>query len=234
MLGAITDDLLAYATIGLAAGTFVLAFLAWQQLVQSRSDRKLGEENLRVAQTTLSAQHRPELIPALLDPTVRDVLPARAGGSAPPRGGVLVTPTGDPPTQIVVSVQVWNVGRGPAEILNWRLLSLDTLPEGGELAYWKPPAWDQGRRVVPTDGYLRLNSIVDGPPEWLTRTVTSGTKLWLEIPYCDLARNEEHTRWMELERQPDGNWLVVSVRLNAPKPWRNIPEDWRSTNEPAI
>jgi hypothetical protein len=216
-------DLTGIGTLILAAATACLALLTRREVQNSG-------ENIRIARDALLAQERPELSAA---PSVA------ANAVAPQRivslshYGKTTKFVGDVRVDLVeegqvglVSFELRNVGRGAAEIRRIRLMSLDSVREGGGPLYWEPFVEDRVRRVVAPDETLPVDlTMTTDKPSWFYRHVRNQTKLWVEVAYADLAGREEHVRWFEIQarRGLTGEWFIAGVLRDEPHRVRNLP-----------
>ncbi len=225
---ATTDVFAGVGTLALAVATFVLAAIAFWQLREARSQREITEDSLKVAEATLQAQQRPELI-AFPEASGED----RAVHIATDYGTV-VKPVGEVWARAdlmnanlgVVSFDVCNIGPGSAEIVRLRVMSLNTLQHGGGPEYWEPHPADRRPIVVPAGGTAPVDLVMaPSTPSWFYEHLKTNLKFWVEVSYCDLGGVENHIRWFEFQQrsyQPYP-WFIGQVRRSEPQPFSNLP-----------
>jgi hypothetical protein len=221
------DILVGGGTLALAVATFALAGIAFWQLRDSRNERRTTEKSLAIAEATLQAQQRPELI-ALQAPNgvEREVHLATYGAVLKPEGEVWVRAALMNANVGLVSFEARNIGPGGAEITRVRLMSLDTLPQGGAPAYWEPDVPERRLIVVPASGIAPVDLVMaPTPPSWFYNHLSSPLKLWVEITYQDLGAVETYVRWFEFQQryyQPYP-WFISQVLRSEPQPFKNLP-----------
>ena len=147
-------DLTGIGTLILAAATPCLALLTRREVGNS-------DENIRIARDALLTQERPELAAAPEAPanavgSQRTVSLSSYGKTTKLVGQVRVCLMEEGQVGLV-SFELRNVGRGAAEIRRMRLMSLDSVREGGGPLYWEPNACDRVRRVVAPDETLPVD-----------------------------------------------------------------------------
>lgn len=222
-----SDSFLGFSTLALAVATFVLAGVAIWQLKEAKAERATAARSLAIAEATFRVEQRPELI----------ALGEVEGRKRPVHTGASPSVWKDPGTVMagteflgstvgVLSFEVLNIGRGAAEILRVRLMSLDTLFEGGDSVYWEPEI--PVRRPIPVaaGGSAPVDLVLGPePPRWFSGHMQSGLKFWAEITYSDLGGVEEHVRWFEFWRRPETEpeWFVNQVLRSVPSQFRNLP-----------
>jgi hypothetical protein len=107
-----------------------------------------------------------------------------------------------------------------------RLMSLDTLFEGGEPAYWEPDISARRSTVVGAGGTAPVDLVLaPQPPSWFYGHMQSGHKFWVEVMYRDLGGVDEHVRWFEFWRRPkvEPVWFVGQVLRSMPSQFTNLP-----------
>jgi hypothetical protein len=211
------DSFLGWATVGLGVATLLIALFSSLALREAHADRILARE-------TLAAQSRPVLLQAFPNSSQKETVAVHAPdamsayGSVEAYRGQPIVMAGTPFAShaCICSVVVRNGGRGPAEILSARLMSLDTLPEGGG------PQYVEARprvNVLAVGDWTRVNAdLLPEAPAWFWRTVKNLNRLWLEVTYSDLDRISHETKWFELMPHPVDNkvWRLGAVRSGAP------------------
>jgi hypothetical protein len=219
MYPVVADVFLSWATVGLGIATLLIAVASLLALREARADRILARE-------TLAAQSRPVLLQSFPDSSKTEEVPVHAPdaisayGSVPAFRGQPIVMAGTPfaTRACVCSVPVRNGGRGTAEILSARLMSLDTLPEGGGPQYVS--ARPRVNVLAPGDWTRVTADLLPEAPPWFWRTVTNLNKLWLEVTYADLDRINQESRWFELLPHPVDNkvWRLGAVLKAEPSP----------------
>lgn len=223
------ESLLAWATFALALATVGLAVFAALQWREARQQREATTESLRVARATLLAEQRPELIAASEHRgPERDVHLLSYGSTKKHFGDVMVSAQIENGQVGLVSFEARNIGRGSAAITRLRVMSLDTLPEGGGPMYWQPDPSVRVRIIVPPDGIAPVDLVMTTDmPGWFRRTVDGHLKLWVEVSYEDVAAVQAHRRWFEFRERlgTTGSWYVAQVLDHEPQPFKNVPDD---------
>jgi hypothetical protein len=222
-----SDTFVGVSTLGLALATFVLAGAAIWQLKEARKERRAATKSLEIAEATLRTEQRPELI--ALEQVAGDQREVHlaAHGSVWKRPGRILVETEILQSSVgVVSFEVLNIGRGAAAISSVRLMSLDTIAQGGDPAYWEPDISMRRLIVVPASGFAPVDLVLaPQPPSWFYGHMQSGNKFWVEIVYSDLGGVEEHVRWFEFQRRPqvEPAWFISQVLLSMPSQFSNLP-----------
>lgn len=224
----IANDLfVGWSTLALAVATSLLAGIAFWQLKELRSERRITEKSLELAEATLLAQQRPELVALQeIGGVEREVHLVTYGALLKPEGTVLVGADLMQSNVGVVSFEAKNIGAGGAEITRVRLMSLDTLPLGGAPVYWEPDIAERRLVVVPAGGTAPVDLVMaPTPPSWFYSHLKSGLKLWVEITYRDLGAIETHVRWFEFQQRyyDPYPWFIGQVLRSEPKQFRNLP-----------
>jgi hypothetical protein len=222
LLFASTDVLVGTGTLALAVATFLLALIAVRQLIELRKERETTEASLELAERTFRAQFRPELI-ALRQTSEsgsRQVHVATYGSLDKPLGAVEVGLHMMDAQVAIVSFDVSNIGEGAAEITRTRIMSLDTLREGGDPVYWEAHPADTAPIVVPAAGWAAIDLILaPQPPGWFYGQIDKGLKFWVEVTYSDLSEIETYVRWFEFWQRPDASrsWFIGEVVRQPPR-----------------
>lgn len=143
--------------------------LQWRE---ARAARDATAESLRIAQATLLTEQRPELVAASEHQGPERHVHLLTYGPMSKRFGDVIVSAGIENGQVgVVSFEVRNIGRGPGAITRLRVMSLDTLPEGGGPMYWEPDPSFRVRIVVPAEGIAPADLVLTTDmPAWFRRT----------------------------------------------------------------
>jgi hypothetical protein len=216
---AAADTFTAWATVGLGMATLLIAAFTLLAVREAQADRRLTQQ-------TLLAQARPALLQAFVAPEITEEVAVHAPGSLSAYGSIPVhrgqpivmagTPFG---AQVCVcSVVVRNGGRGPAEILSARLMSLDTAAEGDGPQY--VTAFPRVN-ILGVHDWTRIDAdLLPVAPPWFWRTVKNLNKMWFEVTYADFDRINRETRWFELSPHPADNsvWRNTAILSARPQP----------------
>ena len=223
-----SDLFVGWSTLALAVATSLLAGIAFWQLKELRSERQITERSLEIAEATLMAQQRPELVAfQALGSVEREVHLATYGALRKPEGAVLVDADLLQSNAGLVSFEAENIGAGGAEITRLRLMSLDTLKEGGApAAYWEPDLSERRLVVVPAGGTAPIDLVMaPTAPRWFYSHLSSGLKFWVEISYQDLGAVETHVLWFEFQQRyyAPRPWFIGQVLRSEPQQFKNLP-----------
>jgi hypothetical protein len=220
------DAFLGWSTLALAVATFILAAAALWQLKDAREERRVGKDSLDVAQATLRAQQRPELIAYQQSgQPEREVHFATQGSIQKRLGTVHVARDVQLDGTGLVSFEVLNIGAGGAEITGLRLMSIDRMADR-EPYYWQPDVSQRVAIAVAPGGFAPVDLVLfPRAPSWFFGSIDGGLKLWVEITYQDLGAVEHHVRWFELRphNYEPFPWYVAQVLREPPVPWSNAP-----------
>jgi hypothetical protein len=221
------DALVGFGTLALAIATFGLAGIAFWQLNESRRQRAITERSLDIAEATLAAQQHPELVAFQdADGEPRLVHLATYGTTEKPVGAVWARVDLMNANVGVISFDVRNIGAGAAEIIRMRVMSLDTLRQGGGPTYWEPDRFDRPPVLVPAGGVAPVDLVMaPNTPSWFNGHLTSSLKFWVELTYRGLGGGEIFVRWFEFQTrayQPYP-WFISQVLRTEPQPFSNVP-----------
>jgi hypothetical protein len=221
-----TDSFLGISTLALAVATFILAGVSVKQLKESRAERQVASRSLDVAEASFRTEQHPELIASDRSGEKREVQLAAHGAIWKWPGTVWVETEMIDSQVGLVSFDVLNIGRGAAEISAVRLMSLDTVPEGGDPAYWEPDISARRSIMVGAGGIAPVDLVLaPQPPSWFYGHMQSWHKFWAEVVYSDLGGIDEHVRWFEFWRQPgvEPSWFIGQVLRSMPSQFSNLP-----------
>jgi hypothetical protein len=157
-------DLTGVGTLILAAATACLALLTWREVRNS-------DKSIAIARDALLAQERPELAAAPPAPAnavgPQRIVSLSSYGKTTKLVGEVRVCLAEEGQVGLVSFELRNVGRGAAEIRRMRLMSLDSLREGGGPLYWEPFVEDRVRRVIAPDETLAVDlTMTTDMPSW--------------------------------------------------------------------
>ena len=209
-------DALSWATFALALVTFGLVVVAILQFREAARQRRVSEAGLTVARESLAAQHRPILVESVLDP--RD--PQRYnlgpfGDDRPVARGEVRAQAHPETANGLCTIEVLNVGKGPAVLRSTRVVAVGSAGAVGE---W--PGRDE-RLTVPVDRPERLIFILEPLPEWFADAVNRRSALWVEVRFTDVDGQYEQRRYFELlPRHGQEAWHIGEIRSDMPESLR--------------